>query len=742
MKLGLRRLAAVAGVLMMLGVSPGASAQPDDDDTSPPAAADSTTFALSDIGASDTIWFDTRRGISTSTFSFVVPRGLVPTTLNATIEIPIGLRYGSMAVTQGIRTIARLPLPPEDRPQMVIPLAGMEISGDWASLTVTVNALPLETYCWDPQAPIRLVNSSITFTGTAAAPTTVAAFLPPTLRRVTIALPPKPSQAESAATVQLAAAMTTRYGWQNTDIVVVALPEGATTLPAPAPPQERQIVVKEGPDKGLSLQGVGGIPSLLISGPGDELTNQTRLLTDDSLPFALSQKAVAGELKTERKPVRGTTTLEKLNQTGLTSESLRPEVTINIDQSRFAQPLNDIRVHLLGSYTPLSENLNGEVTVAAGDTIVDRWPVNPEGTIDRWVNIPNPLVRRSTQVKVRVQTTGDPGHCNDFLNVALRIDNDTEVQANRASPPVPPGFWSLPQSLMPRVQIGIGDDIFADTVRAAQIIIGLQRNSSLPLVTKVTSLQEAISSRDPAILIAADDWTDPTLTLPFNADLGNITIQAFSEGGDPVTLNLEPAITFGSLQTWFDGQRSILVATSNGSPAQLDELLRWLSEKRNRWTDLDGRAIISVPGSDPAIVPNRRSDLPEPGEASSDEGGADWVWWGAGVIAALSLVGALWILRKTIKQPKAGADQDDAAQNSADQDTADQDTADQNTADQDGAGTDGEGSPEVDPKADADTSATISAETPSDTDTGAAHTGTDPGMDPETDTGASGPEQR
>lgn len=641
-------MAALAGVAAMLAWAPAAAAQPEDE--TPPAPADSTTLALSELGSDDIIYFDTRRDVSSSTFSFVVPRGLTPTSLNATIEVPVSLRYGNMTVSQGVRTIARLPLPPEDRPQMVIPLNGIEVFGDWASVTLRVTALPLEPYCWEPEAPIRLVGSSITFSGTEAAPTTVADFLPPTLRKLTIALPPKPSQAESEAVVQLAAAMATRYGWQNTDIAVVALPEGATALPDPAPPRERQIIVKEGPDKGLALQPGDGLPALLISGPGDELTNQTRLLTDDSLPFALSTKAVAGELKTERKPARGTTTLARLNQQRLTAESLRPEVTIKLDQSLFAQPLDGIRVHLLGSYTPLARDFNGEVTVAAGDTIIDRWPVNAEGTIDRWVDIPNQLVQRSTQLKVRVHTTGDPGYCNDYLNIALRIDDDTEVQATRASPPVPPGFRSLPQSLMPRVQIGIGDDIFSDTVRAAQIIVGLQINSGLPLVTNVTSLQEAIAGREPAILIAADDWTDQTLTLPLNADLGNITIGAFEEGGDPVTLTLEPAITFGSLQTWFDGQRSILVATSNGSAAQLDTLLGWLSEKRSRWTDLDGRAVISVPGSDPVTVPNLRSDLPEPSQSSQD--GAGWVWWAAGAVAAVAFLGAIWILRKTYTQQK------------------------------------------------------------------------------------------
>ncbi len=672
MEMGLRRMAAFAGIVAMVALAPAAGAEPTDGDpstaptagTAPaasapaPAPADATTLPLDDLGSSNTIWFDARQDITSSTFSFVVPKGLTPTSLNATIELPVNLRFGNMTVTQDGRTVSRLPLPADDQAPMVIPLTGLEFSDNWASVTLTVTALPRDDYyCWDPKSPIRLVNSSITFTGREVVPATVADFLPPTLRRVSIAMPTNPSLAESEAAIQLAAAMTTRYGWQNTDIVVVPLPEGALALPEPAPPRERQIVVKEGPDPGVSLQPGKGIPALLITGPGAELTNQTRLLTDPSLAFALSPKAVAGPLATEQKPVRNSTTLDKLKLTRLSAESLRPEVDVKIDQSMFAQPLQGIRVHLLGSYTPLAGNFNGEVTVAIGDEVIDRWPVDDTGTIDRWVDIPDKLVQRITMLRVRVHTTGDPGHCNDYLNLILRIDGSTEIEGNRASPPVPPGLRSLPQALMPRIQVGLGPNTFGDTVRAAQIIVGLQRNSAIPLVTAVTTLDQAIGSGEPAILIAADGWTDNRLAIPFTADLGTITIQAYTESGDPVTLNLDPAIKYGSLQTVFDGQRSVLVATSNDNPAQLDELLRWLAQKPNRWAALDGRAVISVPGTDPVTVPNRRTDLPtQQGTGSSAKGGTGWIWWAAGAIAAVSLLGALLILRRTAKPTTTTAD--------------------------------------------------------------------------------------
>lgn len=628
--------------------------QPRPDGTPPTVPRDDAAFPLADLGSSNTIEFDPRE-VSKGTFSFVVPTGLVPARLNATVEIPVELRFGYLSVTQNGRTLSRMPLPLKDQSRLAIPLDGIESFDNWASVTLTITAVPaIESFCWDAENAIRMVDSSITFGGTQAPPTTVAAFLPPALRRVTIAVPRTLSPVESDAAIQLAADLTARFGWQGTDVAVVALPDGQTALPESAP-GERQIVIKEGPDAGLTLQRGAGMPSLLISGPGDELINQTRLLTDPSLPFALSGKAVAGPLTTELKPAADSVTLAELKQPVKSSEALRPNATITIDQSVFAQPVDDIRVHVIGSFTPLPSNFNSEVTASIGDQVFDRWAANSEGIIDRWVTIPNRMAQRVTGLKITLQTTGDRGHCNDYLNPTLRIDPSTEISVSRASPPVPPGFRALPQALMPRVQIGIGTDTFNDTVRAARIIVGLQRSSNLPLITEVTQLQQAIDSGEPAILISADGWKDPSVTLPISADLGKVTIEAMNSAGEPTTLTLDPAIKYGSLQTVFDGQRTLLVATSTGDPAQLDELLRRLSLGKGRWPELDGRAVIFAPGSEPVTVPNRPSDLPTDESASQGQSGDNWVWWGAGGIALLALAGAVLIVLRTKKQTSTEA---------------------------------------------------------------------------------------
>ena len=173
---------------------------------------------------------------------------------------------------------------------------------------------------------------------------------------------------------------------------------------------------------------------------------------------------------------------------------------------------------------------------------------------------------------------------------------------------------------MPRVQVGIGADTYGDTVRAVAILTGLQRLSALPIDTSVVPIQEAIDSPNPAVLISPDGWNHPGLPLPVTApDTVPMTLNVLDDDGNHTTLTLEPALKFGSLQTFYDGKRSVLVATSNGGAVdQLDELLRWLSADAQRWSALDGVGLVSVPGRDPVIVPGGVGSSSTPDSGSAD----------------------------------------------------------------------------------------------------------------------------
>ncbi|MFN8032186.1 MAG: hypothetical protein U0Q47_02685 [Mycobacterium sp.] len=633
-------LAAVLAAAMW--AAPALRAAPED----PGAPPNSPTIGLVDMGTSAPLAFYGDQG--TATLTFPVPQGLIPVTLNAIVEVPVKVQSGTLTVTQDERTIARVPLPPTDQAPIVIPLAGVEIIDNSVTVTLRTYLVPFEGYCLDPTNPLRLVNGSVTFDGVELPPTTVAEFLPPVLRKLTIAIPPKPTKVESEAAVRMAAAAVARYGTQTTTVAVTVAGAGTT---APALPFERRIVIREGPDAGLSLQGGDGpIPALRISGPANELTNQTRLLSSDISRLALSSRAVAGPLRVAAQLPGNVTTLRELGQNSVTAVALAPQVTVGLDQTRLGRSARNVRVHLMGSYTPVPNSISARLVAIVGNETVDRWPTDNNGVIDRWIDVPDRLLQRYTNLGVALNISGNTGRCGEFQPLTLTIDGDSVVQSSPASPPVPAGFQSLPQALMPRVQIGIGSDVFADTVRATAIIVGLQRLSALPIDVAVTDAAAALDSRQPAIVIAADGWNHSGVTLPVSPAGGRLSLEGIDNAGEPTTLTLDPAIRFGSLQTVFDGRRSLLVATSNQAPDQLDELLRWLSSDPRRWPRLDGTAIVATPGHRPVTVGPQAGLQPAP--AADDR--KSWAWALGGGIVAAAVLGTGVILVRSRRGESGG----------------------------------------------------------------------------------------
>jgi hypothetical protein len=575
---------------------------------------------------------------------FPVPPGLVPAAMTATVELPADIGTGTVTVSQDDRTITRVALPATDMAPISIPLAGAEIVDNSVTLELRTDLVPPEGRCADLTNPVRLINAAVAFAGVERPPSTIADFLPPVLRKLTIAIPATPTMAESDAAIRLSAAVVAHYGAQPTIIEVVPTEPG----PPPSMPFERLIVIERGTSAGLALEpGADPIPRLRISGSDNDVTNQARLLSEDVARLAMSSEAVAGPLATSPQLPGDVTTLTALGQAGASAVALSPQVSIGVDQTRLGRSAHSVRLQLKGSYTPIPASVSARLVANIGSETIAQWPTDDTGAIDRWVSIPDRLLRRYTTVDLTLNVAGNVGRCDEFLPLTLTVDGDSVVQSEPAVPPLPGGFQSLPQALMPRVEIGIGTDAFADTVRAAAIVVGLQRLVALPLYTVATELQTAIDSPNPAILIAADGWDHPEIPLPLSAKDSSVTLQAADELGAPTTLTLDPTLRYGSLQTFFEGGRSVLVATSNSAPAELDELLRWLGADGRRWPRLDGTVLVSAPGRQPVTV-RPQSGAPDP---ATEPGDTENVWWAVAGVTAAALIGYAFIWRQSRDVP-------------------------------------------------------------------------------------------
>lgn len=636
----LQRMCSILGLLAVLAAtvvmpaSPVVHAEP-----GAPWLSDAPTLPMAELGLDPDLFLYGQVG--TTTVTLPVLTDMVPASLNVTAELPAYVQSAQVTVSQGDAILARADIPVQRGP-VVIPLTGVQVVDNSVTLVLRSYLLPLQGYCLDPTSPLRLTDVGVSYTGLERAPATVADFLPPVLRKLVILLDRTPSHAEAGAAIQLATGVAARYGKQNPGIELAPLTGPATQSPGSGGPLERRIVISEGAEAGVSLLTDGGMPALLITGPASELGNQVRLLTSEIARYALTPNAVAGSLKPEAQQQNGQTTLRQLGQPGATATALSPKVNIALDQTQMGGPSHDLRVHLLGSFTPLPSTIGGQVVVSAGGETIARWPADASGTIDKTVDVPDRLLLRFTPLTVTVNIAGNTGQCGEFQPLTLTIDGASTVDSAPAEPPVPVGFQSLPQALMPRMLVGVNADIFGDTARAVQILTGLQRLSAVPLDTSVVPLDEAIESSDPAVLISPDGWTRNEVTLPVSApDTSPMTLNTFDTAGNPATLTLDPALRFASLQAVFDGRRSVLVATSNGAPAQLDELLRWMGSDQRHWANAGGVALLSVAGRDPLTV--TAADSMTPPEPVQQSLVAKWWWVGAiAAVVAVALIALLW----------------------------------------------------------------------------------------------------
>lgn len=641
--------------MAFIGAAPNVGADPAD---STSELLESPTLSLSDLGQNSTLSFYGNSGASTLVFP--VPDGLVPASLNVTVNFPFAIRSGTLSVVQGERVIAKLGLPVVDQAPLVIPLPGVEIVDNAVSLTMKLSAVPDDSYCLDWYNPVEFINSTVTFTGTEVPPATIADFLPAILRKVTIGIPANPSQAESDTAVQLATSLTSRYRRQAPQVSIVPLADGATAIDAPSAPLERQIVVKEGPDAGLSLVNSPGVPELLVTGTADNIGDQARFLTDGSIKLAVSDRAVAGNLHVQPPLPGDATTLQALGQPNLTSVGVSPQVSIELDQTKFGHSTQGYRLHLMGSFTPIPRDLGAQMTASVDGQTIARWPAEGSGVIDRWVDIPDGMVDRYTNLMVGLDTAGDTGSCNDYRPINLVIGGNTVVLSTPSLPPIPGGFRAVPQSLMPEVQVGIGQNSLADTVRAAQITVGMQRLSAVPLMVKVTSVSQAMSSRNSAIIISPDGWSDKSIALPVSENDRTITVQGITPDSQAETLTLDPGAKFGSLQVVFDSQRTLLVATSTGAPNLLDDLLRWMDSDPRRWSQLHGNALIEFPGRTPTSVTGRMPAViagPAGLGAKQAEGGeyqGSSAWLAAGAVIGAAAIGVAVIVIGARRSATAG----------------------------------------------------------------------------------------
>lgn len=607
--------------------TPAAQAAPGD----PPAPLN-----LRDLGSSPTIAFPGQQG--EVSLSLAVPPDLAPTELRGVTQYPAFVTGGNIDVLQEGRLISRTPINPAVNSPISLSLRGVRVERNAADIVLRTYLRTAGSCLFDPDSGLRIQNATVTYGGREAAPNSVAEFLPPVLRKLTIFVPDDVRPAEGAAAVSLATAVIANYGAATVEIETDSLPRGDAAPDEEIEPLERQIVINSALPDGLSLGPGAGWPVLRIGGSEDDLETQVEFLTSDLSSIAVSSAAVAGPPFAAPQLAPEVTTLAEL---GVGDQRVSatgwPTISFGVDQTRLGRPSQNVRMQLKGTYTPMG----GQIAVSVGDRVIASWPADSSGSYNSWVDIPADLLTRFTEVTV-TYNHGDVGEqCGAGVRSSLSLDSSGEVRSEVADPPTPSGFASLPQALMPRNSLAWTRGDVADVARAVALMSGLQRLSAVRLGVDVVPLDDAMSASAPAVVIAADGQGLPELSLPVTADGG--TVSVLNPDGRRAEVQLSPTVRFGSLQVARGAGRSVLVATSTNAAADLDALLDWLAADPDRWPSLNGDALLQVSGQEPVPVVDDDAQQPE-----SSTGDTSWVAFavvGVGIVV-VAAVAATLILRR------------------------------------------------------------------------------------------------
>jgi hypothetical protein len=604
------RLFAISALVVLASstlTAPTASAQ--DEEAAP------VELTLSAMGIGNTLSLSGTGGRTQMTVP--VTPGTTPQTLFATALVPVGLGRGWLDVSSQGRSVARVDLPEGvTTVPFSAPLSGLAVADNALTVDISTVLVPVDGYCLatPDDSTVRIVDASVGFAGQPAIPADISEFLPPVLSQLTVYVPDQPDADQSSAAVALTTAVIDRYGAQP--LRVRLLPESQLSSAPVDGPFQRSVVVQPNTDGSAQLiyPTEPAPPTLFVSGSGSALDDQVRMITSSLSALAVSTAASAGASSPPPTLSSDSMTLDDLGVGTVTATgSGSVTATVPVDQTRLGRAAGSMSVHLLGSYTPLPDDLGGSIVVSVGEKTLAVLPVDNAGRIDQWVDIPGAVASRVTDLAVTLRTSTGQNGCGTGGSATVTVDGDSSVTSSASGTPSPSGFASLPQALMPRVDVALGQQNFADTARAVTLLGGLQRLSAVALAPRVVPMDDAVDGDSSAVVVAADDDVPDSITLPLRTD-GDTTFtvggQAFRPasglpaGSAPsASLTVDGAMPYGSLQVVREESgTTMLVASSRNAPDQLDRTLGWLDADPSRWFALSGDVLFASGTGDPVAL--------------------------------------------------------------------------------------------------------------------------------------------
>ncbi|MFT4287651.1 hypothetical protein [Nocardioides sp.] len=505
---------------------------------------------------------------------------------------------------------------------------------------------------------VQLRDVQVVVSGEETPPTTLADFFGPGVRAISIVVPADAAAGVQEAALTAEAALTHRYDADTA--VTVTTPSGADRAADVTGAAGRLVELV--PGEGAPRTEIGdrdGVHVLTITGDPDRLTEATAALGSDLL-------GVADSTSTTSLSATGTSaatpelSLADLGQQTPTLKGIgQSELVVNVTQSDFGMSASSLKVHLVGDYAALPDQLTAVVSYYWNDNLVDSQVLGSgeesgDTHIDRTIEIPHTLLRAANALRLRLDAVPvgsgsrqgiDCGGPLALLPIEVTFDGAASTLTATPGDALDPGFARFPQVLGNVVSVAFGDDAEADqaVTNAATVIRSLQLLNAAPLTVHVVTADEFVDSSRSGLVVGASAEQVDALDAPLR--MGEIRA-IDSEDADFGAGVTDP---YAALQAFSQDGRDVLLLSSWGSAEvgnQLqDRLSDALATQENGWYDLVGDLFVQQSLTKEPVLFSTNAIVPQEERL---KGFSSYGWWVLGflVLCVLLFLGQLYSRRR------------------------------------------------------------------------------------------------
>ncbi|MEM8706652.1 MAG: hypothetical protein AAGE98_09360 [Actinomycetota bacterium] len=302
----------------------------------------------------------------------------------------------------------------------------------------------------------------------------------------------------------------------------------------------------------------------------------------------------------------------------------RMELPIFVDQASFGGPVQDIKINLVGTYTPLAASAQATMSLFLNGILVDAINLQDgDGHFDYELHLDPELIGRNTSLSVVADYSPPSGWCRPGeIPFTLQLSPFSKFIVEPGEI-LPPGFERWPQTAVEN-DFHVALDTFS-TGRldlALRLVAALQRTTQEPMDATFVDVEDAADIDGPVVIVSASgpEWLDnaPLLAtnpisvinderierLRFDVNTPHAVLEAF-EFHDDDRLIL----------TWNSGaeeDRTIGLAYAS-------ELVDSFSTRDLSWKILFGDTYLLSAGSPPLAIAVRDDEIqPSPTIAAPD----------------------------------------------------------------------------------------------------------------------------